>query len=236
MTPSSLSYIAQQNFNHFKQLEGSKHIATFSSQLNLLEVILKFDIKNALDWGAGIGTITKLLILSKDCDVTAYESNAWCRDQFKKNLELNERIELSNKFPLDPKYDLIVIDDDISRKQIRQLLKEGKTKVIFIEGWRNKTVGHVSLALLLNRFPAQFKRCASRLEEFDLYSKKGTRIEKSGSYFIVFAEKKHIWLSLLSWVKRLKKTNEFRELFKELYFWVSRVLAVRSRIKKLSRQ
>ena len=52
MTPSSLSYIAQQNFNHFKQLEGSKHIATFSSQLNLLEVILKFDIKNALDWGA----------------------------------------------------------------------------------------------------------------------------------------------------------------------------------------
>jgi len=236
MTPYSLSDVAQQNFNHFKQLEGSKHIATFSSQLNLLEVILKHDIKNALDWGAGIGTITNLLILSKDCNVTAYELNEWCRDQFKKNLKLIERIELSNQFPLDSKYDLIVIDDDISRRQIRQLLSGGKTKVIFIEGWRNKTVGHVSLALLLNSFPAQFKRCASRLEEFDLYSKKGTRIEKSGSYFIVCAEKKQIWLSLSSWMKRLKKTNEFKEILKELYFWISRTLAVRSRIKKLSRQ
>ena len=234
--PYSLSDIAQQNYNHFKQLEGSKHIATFSSQLNLLEVIEKYDIKNALDWGAGIGTITNLLMISTDCYITAYELNEWCRDQFKKNLTLTKRIELSNKFPLLAQYDLIVIDDDISRKQIKKLVRGRKTKIIFIEGWRNKTVGHVSLALLLSSSSAQFKRSASRLEEFDLYSKKGTRIEKSGSYFIVCAEKRQIWLALLSWINRLEKTNEFKELLKELYFWISRTLAVRSRIKKLSRQ
>lgn len=117
--PYSLSDIAQQNYNHFKQLEGSEHIATFSSQLNLLEVIEKHDIKSALDWGAGIGTITNLLMVSTDCYVTAYELNEWCRDQLKKNLTLTKRIELSDKFPLLAQYDLIVIDDDISRKQIK---------------------------------------------------------------------------------------------------------------------
>jgi hypothetical protein len=229
--PNSLSDIAYQNWCYFKQLEGSKHIATFSSQLNLLEIIQDYEIKKALDWGAGIGTISNLLKKSKDCYVTAYELNKWCRDQFKGNLALIKEIGLTDEFPSISDFDLIVIDDDINRKQIRLLLKSKNIKIIFIEGWRNKTVGHVSLGLLLRGKSAQFKRCASRLQEFDLYGKNGNRIEKSGSYFIISTEKYPVVLTLNSWVKRIKNTNEFKELFKEIYFWISRSLAVRSRIR-----
>lgn len=236
MIPNSLSDIAYQNWCHFKQLEGSKHIATFSSQLNLLEIIQDYEINKALDWGAGIGTISNLLKESKDCDITAYELNKWCRDQFKSNLALIKEIELKDEFPLISDFDLIVIDDDINRKQIRLLLKSKNIKVIFIEGWRNKTVGHVSFGLLSRGKSAQFKRCTSRLQEFDLHGKNGNRIEKSGSYFIVSAEKYLVVLALNSWVKRIKNTNEFKELFKELYFWISRSLAVRSKIRMLCKK
>jgi hypothetical protein len=233
MTTVSLQKIAHDNYIYFKQLEGSNHIATFSSQLNLLETIKNYEIKKALDWGAGIGTISNLLSKNKDCQVIAYELNSWCRNQFTRNLVGKNSITLTNELPLDSDFDLIVIDDDITRRQISKLLRSRRLKVVFVEGWRNKTVGNLSFGLLLKGKSSQFKRCASRLLEFDLQGKNGTRVEKSGSYFIISAEKNSFPLALISWINRLNKTNEFEEFLKEIYYWIARTLAVRSRIDKL---
>lgn len=233
MTILSLHKIAYENYIHFSKLEGSDHIATFSSQLNLLEAINGLEIKKALDWGAGIGTISNLLAKNKDCLITAYELNIWCQNQFTRNLEQKKLFKLTGEFPLDFDYDLIVIDDDINRGQIIKLLNNRTLKVVFVEGWRNKTVGHISFGLLLRGKTAQFKRCSSRLLEFDLHGKNGTRVEKAGAYFIIGVEKKSFLLALNSWLNRLQATSEFKEFFKEIYFWIGRKIAVRSRLGKM---
>jgi hypothetical protein len=229
MKENKVLQLALSNYNKFVQLEGSDHIATISSQINLIELLIKFPPKLVLDWGSGIGTLSKLLLEVSNSKVVSFERNQWCRDQYLLNLGGNPRLELVSVEPIKYTFDTIIIDDDISLKQIKHLLENKLLGIIFIEGWRNRTVAHFSIQLLLNGRSAKFYRCDSRLEDYNLLSKHGTKIEKSGSYFLIENHKTRI-NSIYSWVLRMGKTKEFREVCKAFYFWLGKTVNPARRI------
>lgn len=223
-------------YNEFRVKQGSQHIATISSLFNLTTLLDGDDLSLILDFGAGIGTITQLCLDITKAKIVCYERNEWCKEQLKANVSDIARIEVTSNFP-NGRFDLIAIDDDISRKEIRRILKNCRPRVIFIEGYRNRTVGQVSKRLLLYGYTAKFVRGKSQEIHFSelLSNEDMTRIkgEKAGAWFVL-SEGNH-YSNFISWIKRLLSTGEIIEVLKESYFAISRKVAIRSRIRKLKR-
>ena len=230
-----LSEFCKSNVSRFESLEGSEHIATFSSQLNLASIIVDAEARNVLDFGTGIGTLVPLILQFSKAKIYAVEKNAWCQSKFKENMSdvsfaEKSRIELFSQIPsID--FDLVIIDDDISRREIHKLLRGKDLSFIFVEGWRNRTIGHISKRLPLFGFSAEFVRGKSRLSEFELKDSLGRDIEKAGSWFLL--SRKTPLENLLSWINRINETDEIKELLKEFYFWLRRKLSIKSRLGRL---
>lgn len=230
-----LSEFCKSNVSRFQSLEGSEHIATFSSQLNLASIIVDAKCKNVLDFGTGIGTLVPLILQFSEAKIYAVEKNAWCQSKFKENMSdvsfsEKSRIELHSQIPFQD-FDLVIIDDDISRREIHKLLRSKDLSFIFVEGWRNRTIGHISKRLPLFGFSAEFARGKSRLSEFGLKDLLGREMEKAGSWFLL--SRKKPLENLLSWINRINETDEIKELLKEFYFWLRRKLSIRSRLGRL---
>jgi hypothetical protein len=224
-----------RNFDRFKSLEGSQHIATFSSQLNFVEVLKALQPLKALDFGSGIGTFIPLILNFSKAHVWAVERNSWCRNQFIKNAQSifpdqNNRVILTSAIIADS-YNVIVIDDDISRSEIHRLLRNKHLKLIFIEGWRKRTVGHISRRLLFFGYSAIFIRGESRLSEFNRVGQAGRKMEKAGSWFLL--EKDNSLSNFKSWLIRIQRTHEIQEMVKPFYFWLRRSLSIRSFINRI---
>jgi hypothetical protein len=230
---TNLPELAFSNYQLFKSKIGSAHIATFSSQLNLIELLEQNKCQSVLDYGSGIGTLTKLMEKIGITSIYSYEQSDWCREQ-----------AIANLYPIAPKYlndlsekvafEAICVDDEISRRQIVQVLRQEKLKVIFIEGWRNKTAAQVSRRLLMYGYAASFTRGTTRQDSGWAFSKNLRTEEKAGCWFVI--EKKAFHLAFLSWVRRVSKTSEFSELLKEFYFWVRRSLSIRKRLRKYRKE
>lgn len=198
--------LVNSNFKKFKNLPGSIHIASRSSQLNLLEIVQDNKLLTILDYGSGIGTITNLMFESTCANIDAVEKIEWCRNQFQNNLVASNRIKLYSKIPAYMKYDLIIIDDEISISELKHLFRDSHSDFyIFIEGWRNLTVAKASFLLLAFCFKVDYQRCSSRLNS---WNELGV-VEKAGS--IMKVKKSTYRVTLKSWVSRAKKTQELRE-------------------------
>jgi hypothetical protein len=227
--------LCKENYEYFSKLEGSQHIATFSSQLNFVEQLVCSKADRVLDFGSGIGTFVPLILSKSNSKIYAVEKNEWCKNQFSVNILTNptidsDRVNLSGSIPA-LNFNVVVIDDDISRSEIHQILKGRNLSLIFVEGWRNRTVGHISKRLWIFGYCAVFHRGKSRLLEAERVGERGEKFEKAGSYFLLVPG--NPFQSFKSWLKRISKTGELTELFKEFYYWVSRSISLRSRIKKI---
>ena len=227
-----------KNFDSFKTKEGSQHIATFSSQLNFLENFCKLDVSNILDFGSGIGTFVPIMLTFSKAQIVAVEKNAWCMEQFEINMsqsfpDFKTRVHLVSEI-ISAQYDIVVIDDDISRKELHMLLKSRRLKYIFIEGWRNRTVSHISKRLPFFGYSAEFVRGNSRLQDFSRLGKHGIHREKAGSWFLL--EQTSLVVGIYSWIIRLHKTKEITKTFKEFFYFVLRKLNIRQRFTKLYQQ
>jgi tRNA1(Val) A37 N6-methylase TrmN6 len=67
------SEFCKSNVSRFQSLEGSEHIATFSSQLNLASIIVDAKARNVLDFGTGIGTLVPLILQFSEAKIYAVE-------------------------------------------------------------------------------------------------------------------------------------------------------------------
>lgn len=202
---SELIRFIQSNFDHFSSLPGSKHISSRSSALNLLELLIIFKPISVLDWGSGIGTLIPLYDFVNTSKIIAVEKNEWCRNQFATNTKVFKNLVLKDDLPCDLEFEFIVIDDEIDMRTIFSLISRVSfPKVIFIEGWRNRTIAKLSFALLLCGLSASFTRQKDRSREFSLSER-----EKSGAHFELF--KHNRFNSLASWITRCSMTLEFRE-------------------------
>jgi hypothetical protein len=238
LAPNELASFVADNFENFRAKEGSQHIATFSSQLNFLEKFCNLKSCSVLDFGSGIGTFIPIILNFSRASIVAVEKNEWCRKQFEKNVfegrdNLQNRIRLAESIPSDL-FDVVIIDDDICRKELSKMLCSKGLKFIFIEGWRNKTVGQISRRLTLYGYSASFFRGESRLKEFNRLGKSNRIEEKAGSGFIL--KRSGFWSNLKSWFCRLRETGELKEWVKQFYFWLGRSVRFRSRIEMLTRK
>lgn len=189
----------------FKSYEGSEHIATVSSMMNLLQIIQTKLFREVLDFGAGIGTISALVLSNSTANITAVEKNAFCANEFKKHLLPNKRVYLCSSLPK-KLFDLCIIDDSISVREIMGIFSvSGEKLVIFIEGRRGISVAILSLLSMFHRYSGEY---------FEGKSVRNTQYknshEKAGSYFIF--TKSSLPNSLKSWLRRLERTDERNNL------------------------
>lgn len=194
------NYFALENHDYFSKLEGSKHIATLTSQRNLENLLNQFKPKAILDWGSGIGTLINLAHKVCDPKLYAFEENKYCRGLAKINLA-GLPVEYVSEASIPAEIEGVFLDGEISNLQINRLLASKNLKFIFIEGWRNKTVIEISRQLKKHGYAAKFKRPGGWLSNYT----KPTGFEKGGAWFII--EKSNRPKAFISRLKRIKSTG-----------------------------
>ena len=97
-----------------------------------------------MDFGAGIGTLSNLVIKNTSTNLTAIESNQFCVEQFLKHILPNKRVNLLSEIPRHSRFDLVIIDSVIQTRDIFRLFGESKYIIVFIEGRRSSTVARLS--------------------------------------------------------------------------------------------
>ncbi len=207
-------HFALQNHDYFSKLEGSKHIATLTSQLNLENLLNQFNPKAILDWGSGIGTLTNLAHKVCDPKLYAFEQDKYCRDLAAINLAgLPVEYVSEDYIPVD--IEAAFLDGEISKLQINRLIASKNLKFIFIEGWRNKTVIEISRQLQRKGYAAKFERHGGWLS----YYSKPEGFEKGGAWFIL--EKSNKPKVLISRLKRIKSTGAAADPIMKAFFELS---------------
>lgn len=123
----------------FVSRPGADHIASRTSLAHLTAVLRTFECKRVLELGAGIGTITYLL-LQKQREVVALEHNSFCQHQLELNIppDLRSHLRLvSDGAEIDGVFDLVIIDGKIPPATHR-FLTPGT--ICFAEGSRRHTI------------------------------------------------------------------------------------------------
>jgi len=131
--------LGRRVYRRFASRPGAGHIATSRALACLAAIVRRHRPKEVVEFGAGIGTITFLLLsASPETKVVAVEANPFCLDQMAKNIpdELKPRLTLTtvNDPQLDRRFDLIVIDGDYESNRKRAFLLPDT--ICFIEGNR----------------------------------------------------------------------------------------------------
>lgn len=119
---------------------GAQHIATTRALACLSAVVRQHRPKTVLEFGAGIGTLTYLLLGVRDprLNVVALETNPFCLAQLERNIpeEFKPRLTVIATAGSVPQmhFDLIVVDGRLPATQDWAFLQRGT--VLFVEGDR----------------------------------------------------------------------------------------------------
>ena len=135
----NLKQIALNTYIEFSNYEGSQHIASEFSIYKTIEIIKKNNVKNILELGLGIGTIPSAVNASfgNMINYTGTESNAFCLESLKRNLNFNSVKVYSslNEIKVKQKQELVIVDGkDDELNKISTLISENG--IIMIEGDR----------------------------------------------------------------------------------------------------
>lgn len=127
-------------YHEFSFVEGNQHIASEYAIQKLQELVSHFHLKNILELGLGIGSISKILLsLNKDILYTGTESNEFCLMALQQNLkEEYKRVQIFKDLKAvnkKNKFDLLIVD---GKDQDLEVAKELITAngIIAIEGDR----------------------------------------------------------------------------------------------------
>lgn len=136
--------IAIETYRYYSTLEGNQYIASEFALKVILEIIHHYKVKNILELGVGIGSISYSVFeyaqnSKRDIHYVGTETNSFCLDVLPKYLNefyekltiYNEIRELSDK----DKFDVIIIDGkDDNMEFLEKLIS--KNGIILIEGFR----------------------------------------------------------------------------------------------------
>ena len=128
-------------FEKYSKLVGSDQIATRFALRIISEHLNEHRPKSILEIGAGIGTITELLIRElPTAKIVSYENNAWCLSQLVKNINQKQvQIITSHKSLLQTtESDFLIIDDYLDEETTFALISRVKPESVFIEGHRRR--------------------------------------------------------------------------------------------------
>lgn len=136
--------IAIATYKYFSNLDGNQHIASEFALKKIIDVIENYKIKNVLELGLGIGSISFCVlefakVNNKKINYIGTESNEFCLEVLPKYLKYHfDKIQIFNN--LDSvisakKFDLIIIDGkDENLLKVKEMISE--RGIIIIEGDR----------------------------------------------------------------------------------------------------
>ncbi len=130
-------------YQSFCKAEGSQHIASEYAIEKIIGLVEKFRIKEILEVGLGIGSISGILLAvnrkKPDLDYTGTEANDFCLEALPENLKEDySRLRIYSdltEIPSNKKFDLIIIDGkDQNLQAIKGLISVNG--ILAIEGDR----------------------------------------------------------------------------------------------------
>lgn len=157
---------AREVHRRFAVRAGSAHIATAGALAYLAATLRQCPINSVLEFGAGIGTITYLLLsIPPDIrTVVSAEKNQFCIDQLRQNIPaaLWSRLTLISDGapPTDSRFDLVIIDGKIPKCSDYSFLREGL--VCFVEGNRGKARSEIESVARTKDLTCSFVRLPPR--------------------------------------------------------------------------
>lgn len=171
----NLKKLSNRQYIKYSNFHGSEYIASEFALLQILKFITQYKVKNFLEVGVGIGTISDSVIklsIDKNLLINCYgtEANDFCLNEIPKNLKLNldKLILLENvsEIKSDVKFDLIVVD---GKESAINILKKhvSKHSIIMIEGDRSEQT-----AFIKKLFPKSKLAHLISLNKNGSYSKK----------------------------------------------------------------
>lgn len=104
----------------FREQASSEHIAKPTSLEALFQICKANKIKNVLELGGGLGTISRLLLENSEARIDIYEHNPFFAERLRENLSpFSGRYQILTDYRMLPprrEYDLVVVDGGHSRK------------------------------------------------------------------------------------------------------------------------
>jgi hypothetical protein len=137
--------LARDIYAEFKAKPESQHIATEFALIELSRLIERIKPQHVLEIGAGIGTITKLLLSHPDRPerLTVTEAHPVCLRELDVNLKGVSRagyalVQAASELDTRADYDLVIFDGTLDDEQQYAVFKPGTW--CFVEGSRSKTI------------------------------------------------------------------------------------------------
>jgi protein-L-isoaspartate O-methyltransferase len=158
----SAKALASKIYSEFECKPESQHIASEFALIALADLVEKIKPKRVLEIGAGIGTITKLLLQHPDrpAQLTVTEAHPVCLAELAKNLkgvDLMGYQLLQSSLELDTtaEFDLVIFDGTLDDQKQYQIFKAGAW--CFVEGGRSKTIEALKVSLLKRNLGISFE-------------------------------------------------------------------------------
>jgi protein-L-isoaspartate O-methyltransferase len=165
--PNSADWrIARDVYRRFVARPGAENIATAGALAYLAATLRQQPSSRILEFGAGIGTITYLLLTfpPETRTIVSTEANPFCLDQLRENIPapLWSRLMLvsDGSLPTDPRFDLIIVDGKVPKCTDYSYLREGV--VCFVEGNRGKVRSEIESVARTKGLTISFVRLPPR--------------------------------------------------------------------------
>ena len=195
-------------FEKYSNLVGSDQIATRYALRIISKQHNEYQPKSILEIGAGIGTITELLIRElPSAKIVSYENNAWCISQLVKNIDQKQvQIITSHESLIQTtESDFLIIDDYLDEETTLALISRIKPESVFIEGHRRRQRLYVMKSYKKMGCKIIFKNYRKSFDS----DKGGCIIIKSNSAF----DKTFIYLSFIYLTLGLSELSRIRAKF-----------------------
>lgn len=163
--------VARRVYRAFARKPGSGHIASEVALAHVAAVVRVGKIKSVLEFGAGIGTVTYLLLdcLPKDRTLVSTEHDPFCRDQLARNLPADMRQGFRVLCPHEKEgsesFDLVIVDGKLAKTQMSDYLRPGS--ICFIEGDRARTRTTIHAGLAKRTLFCDFEYHSRRAKRLD---------------------------------------------------------------------
>jgi protein-L-isoaspartate O-methyltransferase len=164
-------HVAESVHERFVSRPGSQYIASIFALANLAALLRRHQPSSVVEFGAGIGTITYLLLTygAEDRVVVSTEHHPYCLEQLKRNIPaaLWKRLTvISDGSEPRGEFDLAIIDGPIPESDQGTILRPGL--ICFVEGGRDKGQALIQERARQQALVCSFKRYRERRQPFRL--------------------------------------------------------------------
>lgn len=167
--------LASDIFLEFNAKPESQHIANEFALMELSRLIARVRPQSVLEIGAGIGTITKLVLTHPDrpAQLTSTEGHPVCLSELSKNLKGVELtghtlVNSATELELNRHYDLVIFDGTLDDEQQYAVFSSGTW--CFVEGNRSKTMDVLKQKLAKRGMTIVFEKKRPDRKKFRLFS------------------------------------------------------------------